>query len=265
MKTFAISLASSLQRRSYIEHHLSQRGLDFELVEAVDGSKLTQKELEELCDMATVSRLRWWLTNGAIGCALSHRQAYKKVVDQNLPYAFVVEDDIILPKDINELLNSLEQIIKPDDIVLLYYASFKLCKLSTHGKAVVRNRSLLFPIDVDQTITATAYIIGQEAARKMVQLILPVQVTADSWGHYYKSGAFRSLRCVYPMPVKTMHFKSSIDYMTSNSFKGILSGLIDRYKIPPFFQLLRVLRKRRTDSMLTNFELTDNISPMYRQ
>lgn len=262
MKTFAISLASSLQRRSYIEHHLLQRGLDFELVEAVDGSKLTPKELDELCDMATVSRLRWWLTNGAIGCALSHREVYKKVVDQNLPYAFVVEDDVIVPKDINKLLNSLEQTIKPDSIVLLYYASFKLCKLSTHGKEVVGDHSLLFPIDVDQAITATAYIIGQEAARKMVQLILPVQATADSWDHYYKRGAFKSLRYVYPMPVKTMHFKSSIDYMTSNSLKGTLSAFIDRYKIPPFFQLFKLLRKRRTDSMLNNFELSDKISPM---
>ena len=31
---------------------------------------------------------------GAIGCALSHLKIYKHVVDNNIPYALILEDDV---------------------------------------------------------------------------------------------------------------------------------------------------------------------------
>ncbi|MBL0742440.1 glycosyltransferase family 25 protein [Chryseolinea lacunae] len=265
MHTFAISLARSTERRTYIEKHLASRKLAFDVIDAVDGKLLTASDLEKYCDMAEVTRLRWWLTDGAIGCALSHFHVYEKIIAQNLPYAFVVEDDAVLPHNIAGLLSDIATRIKPDEVILLYYVSFKACSLSTVNKDTVQGGELLYPMDMEQPITATAYVIGHEAAKGMVRNIVPIRVTADSWNHYFIQGAFSSFRCMYPMPVQTMHFKSSIDYMDKNSWKAKFAEWVDRHKVPPFFQLLRLLRKKRSDGMLNNVALVNLPSPVFEK
>ncbi len=263
MKAYVITLKRFKQRNQYIKRHIVERNLDYKIIQAVDGSFLTEKDLEKLCNIEKVHKLRWWLTNGAIGCALSHLNAYKELITTDNKAAFIIEDDVILPKNINFILNELEKEIKSNEIILLYYASFKPAKLSVVGKEKILQGNLYYPMDIKQIITASAYIIGKDAARNIIKTNRPIEVTADSWHYFYEKRAFDSLRLYFPRVVSTMNFKSSIDYLKNGSIKQILSSFIDEYKIPLLYQLIQYKRKRRLNKMIKNFSTTNKISPLY--
>jgi glycosyl transferase, family 25 len=263
MKTYAIALRRSKERYQYVQRHLKAHGLDYKVIDAVDGSKLTDRDLTAKCNMEEVNKLRWWLTNGAIGCALSHNACYEALVKSKDKAAFIVEDDVVLPADIKQILADIENEIDSNEVILLYFTSFGECKLSSIGKKDISNGSLVFPIDLRQTITATAYVIGRDAAEGMIKVVNPVSVTADSWDYFYQKGAFKSFRVHYPSLVKITNFKSSIDYMPSASFTAKATKFVNEYKIPFAYQLLHFLRKRRLSKMLNHFSLTNERSPIW--
>lgn len=265
MKTFVINLKRSKERTEYIQQHITELKLDYKIIDAIDGSLLSQKDIKACCDMGQVNKLRWWLTDGAIGCALSHYKAYEEFLKSKEKAGFIIEDDVVLPHNIIELLSETELEIEENEIILLYYTSFKPCQLSSVGMKKLLNGSLVYPMDISQAITATAYIIGRKAAQNMIESIKPISVTADCWHYYYKKECFNSFRVHYPSYIRTKNFKSSLDYLKKNSFRAKLSSLIDKYKIPFFYQIVKYLRAKRLDSMLGHFSLTNEISPIYER
>lgn len=262
MKTYVISLERETRRRKYITEHCKNLNIDYQIIEAVDGNLLTQQDLENTCDIETVTRLRHWLTNGAIGCALSHLKAYQEFLKTDDKFAFIIEDDAILPKNIKTILAEASSKIDTNEVVLLHYSSFKPAKLSNVNKISLSSSYLCFPMDVNQPISAVAYIIGRQAASNLANNIIPIKVAADSWGYYYNKGFFDSFRVQFPMSVKKMSFKSSIDYLDKTSWQGKISTLVDKYKIPLLYQLFAFRRKQILNKKLGHFELTDERSPI---
>jgi glycosyl transferase, family 25 len=263
MKTYAIALKRSKERYRYIDRHLKSHGLDYKIIDAVDGSKLSTDDLTANCNMEEVNKLRWWLTNGAIGCALSHYACYEAIAKSKDHCALIVEDDAVLPPDIKKILADVEKEIDDSEVILLYFTSFGECKLSSIGKKDICNGSLVYPINIRQTITATAYVIGRKAAIGMMKQVKPIAVAADSWEYYYEKGAFKSFRVHYPALVKIANFKSSIDYINEVSTLGKVTRFVNDYKIPFAFQLMNFIRKRRLNRMLNHFSLTNERSPIW--
>ena len=97
----------------------------------------------------------------------------------------------------------------------------------------------------------------------MISKILPIRVAADCWGHFYEWGCIESFMVHYPSAVKTMNFKSSIDYHDKRPFLAKFLSAIDKYKIPIAYQLITYRRKRNLNKMLNHFSLTDEVSPIY--
>ena len=265
MKTYVISLKKAKERSKYIEKHINELELDYEIIPAVDGSLLSREEINNECNTEKVDRLRWWLTNGAIGCALSHKLAYKKFLDTNENSVFIIEDDIVLPVNIKSILEEISKEIKPNEIILLYYTSFKpaqFSKIKGVQLSVNPKQQLYFPMDIKQPITAAAYCIGRDSAKNILKVNTPIEVTADSWHDFYSKNAFESFRVLYPSTLKTKNFKSSIDYLGDNTVKSRLSNFINSYKIPILYQFVRHIRKKRLNSMLHHFSLTNIESPL---
>jgi glycosyl transferase, family 25 len=265
MKTYAISLKRSKDRYQHIQNHLSELKLNFELIPAIDGNELTEEDIKLFCDEESVEKMRWWLTNGAIGCSLSHMLACKMFLKTSCKSAFIVEDDVVLPDDIQEVLKDLSKEIRSDEIILLYYTSSIKTYISTKGAVNIDKSKLYYPIDIEKTMAATAYLLGREAAEGLIRVNTPVKVTADCWHYFYKQKAFNYLRLLYPSTVSTKNLKSSIDYFEKKSLKGIVSNIIDKYKIPFLFQFFKKRRLKLMNDYLSNFELSDEISPLYKR
>ncbi|MCC9641664.1 glycosyltransferase family 25 protein [Rhodopirellula sp. JC740] len=97
MKVFCISLKRRKERRRCFSQTTQVAcediGYDVEIVDAVDGTRLnTSKGIQ-----------------GRLGCVLSHIAVYRKIVEQSLPHALILEDDafpVASAKDISRVLEN---------------------------------------------------------------------------------------------------------------------------------------------------------------
>lgn len=179
----------------------------------------------------------WHLSPGQIGCSLSHVAAYRRIVELDLPYAFVVEDDCILPEDINVLLAQLEKEIKQGEVIQLYNWSLKTSEFSTQDAGHIGRYSLYYPMLMSGLGAATAYIISREAAERIIRTNCPVRVTADDWSFFHSQGAVAAVRILHPSPVQIMALESTIatsgrkmpDWMRRNVFIQFLLSIRRRF------------------------------------
>jgi glycosyl transferase, family 25 len=257
----AISLRRAKERFKHIVNHLSRLNLSHHLIEAVDGRELTDADREKYCDIDKVNKIRWWLTDGAIGCALSHRKALEMFLKTEEKACLILEDDVILPNDISILLKEIESEIKPGELILIYYTSHEPTPLSTLDTSPLSIGKLHYPVENKITImSATAYIVGRKAAEGLIKKNNPITVPADCWSYFYENEAFDSLRVLYPRITDTKNFKSSIDYYSPNSLKGVLLNFVNTVKFPGMYQFIKYLRSQRSKKMKDNFHLSNSKS-----
>jgi len=257
MRAYVINLPASTRRRQQIEDQLTRAGLSYEFVEAVDGMRLTASERAGLVDEQRVAASPRWLTQQAIGCALSHRRVYQRIVEEEEAAALVLEDDAVLLGGMAELAHDISQHMHPCEVVLLYFQSFKPCRLSEQDAVSVGRYRLLYPMDVRQLIGAVAYVVSHGAARSLADAIVPVRAAADSWGHYHELGMLDSLRCVFPRPVAHTSIESTLGYGSHSSVRRRLKQLTG-WPIPQ----LRALNRRRIGRNMTRVRLVREAAPL---
>ena len=98
IKTYVINLKDSVDRRKAILAETAKYPfMDVELVEAVDGRKLKQEEIKACFDLKKfVNHYYRTPKGGEIGCTLSHRICYRKLLESEEEFALVLEDDVCL-------------------------------------------------------------------------------------------------------------------------------------------------------------------------
>lgn len=184
IKTYILNLEKDKDRRSYMELLLQpfeNSILDVEFIQAVYGKKMSEAELDACFDNNTAYRKRYgrYCSPGEIGCTLSHRYAYQKLIDSDQEFALILEDDIELKKGFVEILQQVDFLLKTDKpkMILLSggYVYF--------NKRSCRNINITSVFDGYYT---HAYLINRAAA----QLILNVKASyfADDWIYLRKLG-----------------------------------------------------------------------------
>lgn len=158
---------------------LAHLGLQYEFYGAVDGGQLTDVDVARFCNQKWAKRhIGRTLLKGEIGCALSHLGVYKKIVDENLPMALVLEDDACLLPDIKPVLQALENALQPSlpRIVLLSGAA----ELS--DRFMLKTGDYSFGPVTSAVYLAHAYVLTFESAKRMLEALSPVVQVADDWG-----------------------------------------------------------------------------------
>ncbi len=117
-KIYLINLARSKERLQACARQFEAHNLPFERIDAVDGDCLSRSDVDALYDF-NQSSYHKHLTSGEIGCYLSHMHVWQKIVDDQLDYAVILEDDIILQQNIQQGLEAIEGIEQPWDLVKL--------------------------------------------------------------------------------------------------------------------------------------------------
>ncbi len=78
-----------------------------------------------------------YFTPGAVGSALSHYFIYKRIVDEKIEVALILEDDMALQADLPELLVKASNAIRNDEVIMLFYQSyFSYIPLWYFGRAI---------------------------------------------------------------------------------------------------------------------------------
>jgi aspartate carbamoyltransferase catalytic subunit len=103
LQVLVISLRRSEDRRAKVEQELKKTSLPWSFLDAVDGSALISHPVEY--QPLKVQLLQGYpLTPNEIGCYLSHKEAWKRCVAQNIP-TLVFEDDFVLSAEFESLMN----------------------------------------------------------------------------------------------------------------------------------------------------------------
>jgi glycosyl transferase, family 25 len=261
MKIYIINLASATGRYQRMASQLNALNLPYERFDAVNGSALGEEEMEQFCSMEAVRSNPTWLTKGAIGCALSHWGVCKKMLADEQEVALILEDDMVLPPNFTEILLSIEKQIADNEVILLYFQSFKEVIFSTqHKKMVLGKYELAYPMSLNSLGAAGAYIIKKSVAQKFAQQLIPIRAAADTWHYFYEIGIFQTVRCVIPFVVVSSFAESTIDYIKKDNLVGKLKSFFAAHNILFVNDLLK-WRRKRIWKKLTKFSFTDDVSP----
>ena len=116
MKIFIINLLSSADRRERVKKVLEEKGIfNYEIIVAVDGRKMSAEQKRLAFDQEkALKRYGRVCRDGEIGCTLSHQKCYKKMIDEEIDAALILEDDIILNADFSNIISILYKLVETE-------------------------------------------------------------------------------------------------------------------------------------------------------
>lgn len=183
---FVINLPSSTERRQCIKERFRAIGIAPAFFDAIDGRSF---DVANHPNYAPLRRRLFFgkdLTGGEIGCLLSHRAVFQKMIDQNNEHAAVFEDDAVLAPDFPNVVHALMNIKESWDIIRFL-----------DDKKVYRKNREVSPLTNKHDLIrfkgtpgcAYAYLINQKAARVLIEHteknFLPIDILM---GHAWRMG-----------------------------------------------------------------------------
>jgi len=234
IQILVISLKRSLDRRKQAEKEMQKISLPWTFLDAVDGSALEVSPVEYKSNK--VKRLQGYaLTPNEIGCYLSHKAAWKRCLEKNVP-ALILEDDFVLSANFEKILNALLNEVTEWSFVRLqglYEVDFKKV-LEQSEFTLVKNQG--------DAVGATAYLLKPLVAARLIKHSVDIYEPVDHFlEHYQKHGLeFLAIR---PYPIDITRAKSTIaDRSERAPVKGLqkrirsLARLVDRvFSKEPWF------------------------------
>ena len=180
MNVYVINMDRDCDRMQAVGSQLRSLGVAYNRFSAVDAKRLDRSELN-----GAVNRFRWWcavgrpVRIGEIGCAMSHYAIYKKMGQDDLKVACVLEDDVILDGRFNEVLEFAERNIdtnKPQVFLL-----------SNHTR-VVDDEKDWHIVACKRDMYTEGYVITEPAAKALLGANFPMQTPCDWWGRWAGRG-----------------------------------------------------------------------------
>jgi glycosyl transferase, family 25 len=247
MYAYVINLDRSADRRKHMIAELKKAGLDYEFVSACDGRDLDPND-PSVITPELFTKSPFPANHGAT--ALSHIRCYERMIAHGRDAALVLEDDVLLPADVNALTDAVTAHLTGSEVALLSFTNPEPMKMARAGALPLPNgRTLVLPIDPWQLASGSAYVITREACERMIKSLVPVRACADEWGYFYQEGLLDGLRCVVPATVSGANQFHSMQgsYTLGNGLRSRLLWPLVKLRLPLVQQVLFYRRRRIGD------------------
>jgi glycosyl transferase family 25 len=213
--------------------------LNHEVVFGVDGRKGLPGRWQADVDRAAASRTQGRsLTDGELGCALSHREIYRRITTQKLPGAIVLEDDAVIGAQFTTFLERRLYLRAP--LMMLDHSHARVADAGVELMTGVQMCRLTLP-----SCLTTAYSISAEAALVLLDAASPIRAPADWPGDIVALGAVALHPRIVSHPNPTSgksHLHAERDAMPQNH--GSFRRALYRWTSTAHWQ--RWLTKRRS-------------------
>lgn len=177
-KIFIINLEHCKERRASITKQLDSLGLEYEITNAVDGNILSENIVHKYySECETRKNINRSLSREEIGCYLSHTNIYRKIVEDNISHAIVLEDDIFLNSNFRTLIDGLLKREDHWDLVHLFHAHG--CLYYWYNLEVTSGYRLRK--FVNSPWGCAAYLLSGSAAEKVLQSCFPIFLPIDDF------------------------------------------------------------------------------------
>ncbi|SQK76910.1 glycosyltransferase family 25 protein [Tatumella ptyseos] len=210
MRVFIINLEKDSERRLSILQQCKDLNIEAEIIPAVDGRTLSHNELEKITHPSYVAGL----TPSEIGCSLSHLKIYKKMANENIEKALILEDDALLKVDLVKIVewyNNIEN--KSEEVILLSEVN----KYFT--KPIKKINEDYHLVDVAEAALTHCYLLNKKAAIKLLDFLTPVWLEADRWT-FIREYSIVSLKAIVPRSDYNQRSAKTLQYgMIRNKLK----------------------------------------------
>lgn len=224
---FVIALKDSTKRRADISARLNALGLEegngFKFIDAVLGKALPDAEKNRLLSRQRQDYLQSPMSDGALGCLMSHRIIWQKMQDEKIRMAVVLEEDAILNPDLPDVLMRLEKLNGCFDIINLH---------DRQGKRLIDIAQISDKYRLTTTrynaICTVSYVISRNAAKRLLDISFPFIFEVDVLMNRWWDHGLQTM-VVQPALVREDDDASTIGY-PSKKAKWPKDGFLHRFK-----------------------------------
>ena len=172
-----ISDKEDTKRREYIHKEFQKIGIhDLNFTDAIMATRMSNEEVANYAIPNT------FLSKGEIGCVLSHKHVYEKLLHSEYNSIIVFEDDIVFSDECTvEVLSNIVNVVDKVDepcVVALYKAEF-------HKKEMFKVDDKISIYSSHNLFGTYSYIINKKAAENILTIQTPVHFEIDAYKFYY--------------------------------------------------------------------------------
>ena len=244
--TYLISLDDATLRRDRLVQHGLNRKLVDDFISATDCRSLSGSELKKHYQSYVFFKTYGHNASpGEIGCSLSHRKIYESIVENDIPLALILEDDVIpvktSKKKINELIKELSPLTTDGQsfichLGIVQYPSGSMVFFKEPFKSIKRMKKIwrLNPTN-SKLWLAHAYLISNSAAKKILTSEPEVSLVADDWSRRIEKGVLQHVFYTAPLfrqdldaesQIGNSRFINGLNPMKKDSFKEKVKKVI---------------------------------------
>jgi glycosyl transferase, family 25 len=175
-KAFILHLDRATSRAATVQELRASMAIESEVIAAVDGALLSPQEVDQVSARRRFQpRYPFPLTRTEVGVFLSHRLAWRRIVDEDLDFAFIFEDDAEIDRAAFTALVELVTLERAAwDYVLLPAQPIRngTAVASRGGHALLRPGA--------PPLRAIAQIVSRAAAARLLERTLPFDRPIDT-------------------------------------------------------------------------------------
>jgi glycosyl transferase, family 25 len=178
LKCFIIHLKRADKRKVFVDDIIENMPLKSEIIDAVDGKLLSKKEINNILSKNKLYRPKYpfKINSGEIGCFLSHRKAWKQIVDQNLDAGLIIEDDVRIDK--LKFIKSFE--FSLSNIKKYKYIQFQVRKMSNEHDIIQTKNDLNLLRPTPSFLRTSAQLVSYDAALQLLEKTSKIDRPVDT-------------------------------------------------------------------------------------
>lgn len=248
---FIISMKNDLDRRQRITEQLNKYNIPFTFIDAVVGKMLDKTSIEQIDLSKVINRKKRNISLGEIGCSLSHVKVYSKIINNNIPYSLILEDDVIFDDRLAEFVNSFkysEHLFHESDLLILGGQNgidkSRFISRSFWSKIIVGGQLFSKTINSEKYIFRTCcYVVSFKMANNLHDIFQSEFFIADEWSYFKEIGLindiFLSSFVDHPLDLRLSHIEQerlqSISSKSSTGSDGLMQKVLNKYSFAAMF------------------------------
>lgn len=186
---YVINMDKSTDRLEHMTSQIPIIGKPFKRIQAVEGSKLSSKEIKSVSDLTC----SLFCTYSMIGIFLSHKKAWETMIENNDSYAMIMEDDCsVVDSFQNDLKKCIDELSTVDPSWdFLYLGCFGACDTDKSNYSVASYAQKIFLPNINKKPSNTysfvpeapvgfhCYVISQKCAKILLNKMNKVNYHVD--------------------------------------------------------------------------------------